>query len=316
MSPNQLVPIQLFIFITALAIDICLGDPSNRWHPVAWMGKTISWMETPKFSGHLFQFLHGIFLVLIGVTGWTVPVVLLINVVQKWGLIASILFQALLLTTTISFTGLIKAAREVKCALENNDLKESRRLVSWHLVSRNTDTLDANQVAAATVESVAENITDGITGPLFYFLLFGVPGAWAFRYINTCDSMIGFHDLRYEYLGKFAARLDDLLNWIPARITALFIILSTWIGKESYANAWKVMWQQHKRTASPNAGWTMSAMAGALNVTLEKVGQYSLVGGNEPVSAATIERSNRLAKYTILLFSLFLGAILLAINIL
>ncbi|MBN1314695.1 MAG: cobalamin biosynthesis protein [Anaerolineales bacterium] len=311
----SLIPEQLYVFIIALVLDVFLGDPPNRWHPVAWMGRFISWLEKPTLPNNFFRFIQGAVIVVLGTAIWTTPVVLLINAVNRWGLIPGILIQAVLLTSTISYSGLVKAASQVMKALEKGDLEESQRLVSWHLVSRKTESLDASQVAAAAVESVAENITDGITAPLLYFLLLGAPGAWAFRFINTCDSMLGYRDSRYEYLGKFAARLDDLLNWIPARITAVLIALAAWVGKESYSNAWHVMRQQHKRTASPNAGWTMSAMAGALNVTLEKVGHYSLVGGDEPVSAATIERSTRLSSFTVLILSLLLSAILLVSGI-
>jgi adenosylcobinamide-phosphate synthase len=200
----------------------------------------------------------------------------------------------------------------VKAALEKGDLPEARRLVSWHLVSRDTSQLDASLVAAAAVESVAENITDGIVAPLLFFALAGLPGAWAYRFVNTCDSMLGYRDPVHEHLGKFAARLDDALNFFPARLAGLLLVVAAGLVGEDTTGAWQTMWHQHCRTASPNAGWTMSAMAGALGVTLEKVGHYQLEGGPTSPGVETIDRALRVTAVTVGLFVGLLGVVLAA----
>lgn len=298
---------QLIVFGLALALDLLLGDPPNRFHPVAWMGRLIGWGErlAPGARPGI-AFVYGTVWVLFGVIACTLPVVGLLVGARWVGEVLYILLAALLLKCTFTYSGLARAARSVARALLAADLPEARRLVSWHLVSRDTAVLSGELVAAATVESVAENITDGVVAPLLFFLLAGVPGAWAYRFFNTCDSMLGYHDPRHEYLGKFAARLDDVLNWLPARLTGLLMVAAAWLAGENAANAWRVMWKQHRRTSSPNAGWTMSAMAGALNVTLEKVGYYKLEGGAEPVSADTIRRATRVAGLTVALLGVIL----------
>ena len=143
------------------------------------------------------------------------------------------------------------------------------------------------------MESVSENMTDSFSAPWLFFALFGLPGAVAYRAINTLDSMIGYRG-EYEFLGKVSARLDDLLNWIPARLTGLLLVLSSlFLPGQNAGGAWRTMWRDHSRTQSPNAGWTMSAMAGALGVELEKVGHYRLGDNTRPVKAHDITQSIR-----------------------
>jgi adenosylcobinamide-phosphate synthase len=140
------------------------------------------------------------------------------------------------------------------------------------------------------VESVAESTCDSFVAPLFYFLIFGVPVAIAYRAVNTLDSMIGYHD-KYEYLGKFASRLDDVLNFIPGRITALLLVLAAFFCKRRARESWRVALVNHVRTESPNAGWPIAAMAGALDVQLEKLGYYRIGTKNTPLVPEMIERS-------------------------
>ncbi|HEY73531.1 MAG: hypothetical protein B6I35_11980 [Anaerolineaceae bacterium 4572_32.2] len=307
-------PVQLTVLGLALALDLLLGDPPNLFHPVAWMGKVIGWGErAAPAAGPWPRFAYGAALALAGATVCTLPVVLLLIGARQLGLFVYVVVAALLLKSTFTFSGLVRAARSVQQALLAGDLAGARRLAAYHLVSRDTSALSEELVAAAAVESVAENVTDGVIAPLLFFLLAGVPGAWAYRFFNTCDSMLGYRDPEHEYLGKFAARLDDVLNWLPARLTGLLMVLAAWLAGEDGAGAWRAMWAQHARTASPNAGWTMSGMAGALNVTLEKVDQYRLEGGTERLSAAVIQRAARVAGATVALFVLLLAAALGAV---
>ncbi len=154
------------------------------------------------------------------------------------------------------------------------------------MVSRDVNRLNEPGVVSSTVESMAENLSDSFVAPLFYFCLLGVSGAMAYRVVNTLDAMIGYHG-EYEYLGKFAARLDDVLNFIPARISGLLIVAAAWTVKNA-RNAWRIMLRDHGKTASPNAGWPMSAVAGALRTRLEKAGHYILGDSNSPLSPQLI----------------------------
>ncbi|MBA7547027.1 Cobalamin biosynthesis protein CbiB [subsurface metagenome] len=240
------------------------------------------------------QFIYGASLVVSGAALFSLPWIMLIymNIPLLW------LWSIPLLKVTFSIRGLVIAGNKIRQSLDKEDLEESRRLVGLHLVSRRTDGLSPTEVASAAIESLSENITDGITAPLLFFALFGIPGAWAYRFCNTCDSMVGYRDQEHEYQGKFAAWLDMALNWLPARLTGLLIVFAAYLSGEDSRNAWLTMISQRKRTESPNAGWSISAMAGALGVRLEKAGYYRLEGGNKNPDAHVIKRSIRVVCWT------------------
>lgn len=193
--------------------------------------------------------------------------------------------------------------------LKFGDLAQAR-FEMRSLVSRDTSRLNEDLIVAAIVESIAENTTDSFVSPLFFFFLLGLPGVVAYRLVNTFDSMVGYRG-KYEYLGKTAARLDDVLNFIPARLTALLFVLNARFYDGDTAHAWRIMWRDHKRTASPNAGWTMAAMAGALHVRLEKSGHYSL-GDDEHLLLPSLVPHTVKAMY---LVSLELGFVYLVFNL-
>jgi adenosylcobinamide-phosphate synthase len=207
----------------------------------------------------------------------------------------SLLLTPLFLKPIFAYRNLRRAVIGVAEALEREDLPEARRRLSWHLVSRNTGDLSAAEVAGAAIESLAENLTDSLTAPLLAYAGGGLPAAWAYRFINTADAMWGYRTPEFEQLGKFPARLDDLLNWLPARLTGWLLVLAAGLVGESARRAARTMLDQYTRTASPNSGWTMSAMAGALGVTLDKRGVYQLEGGQGPLDVATINRALHVA---------------------
>ncbi|MGQ9710199.1 MAG: adenosylcobinamide-phosphate synthase CbiB [Anaerolineae bacterium] len=287
----------LWTLLGAVALDVIAGEPQGLLHPVAWMGRYLDgWWRLRPPRGKVRQFLFGAAVVLIGLSLFGLPWWFLERAIPlRW------LWGIPLLKVTFAVRALLSAGQEVQAALERGDVDEARRVVRWHLVGRETSQLPAPLVVSATVESLAENITDALTGPLFWFALLGLPGAWAYRFANTADAMWGYHQPDKEYVGKFAARLDDVLNWIPARLTAFLLVIAAALAGEDARNAWQTMWGQHRRTLSPNAGWTMSAMAGALNVSLEKVGQYRLEGGGGPRDAQTIARALRVVHWTMVL---------------
>jgi adenosylcobinamide-phosphate synthase len=277
-----------------------LGEPPNRWHPVAWMGSAIGLARkhAPE-GGCANQLIYGALVSPGGALLIYNIGALIRSICRKLPAPLNWLAEAFILKTTFSLRGLNQAARDVENALQADDIPAARRVLSWHLVSRDTATLDASQVAAAAVESVAENTSDGIIAPLFYYILAGLPGALAYRYVNTVDSMLGYRDAEREYLGKIPARFDDLANLIPARLMALLFIAAAFILGENGRNAWRVWRRDGKKTASPNAGQPMSAMAGALGVELEKVDHYVLgVGGRLP-SANDIRRARLLMFVTV-----------------
>jgi len=281
----------------ALAIDFLLGDPTNRWHPVAWMGSAIAYLQrnAPK-QGRLAQFIYGGFVAIGGVTVCATIVRYLLVVGTILPRPLQLLLQALLLKMTFSLSGLVKAGQAVEQPLSDGDLDQARQQLSWHLVSRETAQLDEAQVAAATIESLAENTSDSVIAPLFFYLLGGLPAAYGYRFLNTADAMVGYRDEAREWLGKATARLDDLANIIPARLTALLMIGCAPSVKGDSANGWRIWRRDAATTDSPNAGHPMAAAAGVLEVELDKVEQYTLGEGQKAARWQDIRRAIQLIQ--------------------
>jgi len=286
--------------LLAFLLDILFGEPPNRFHPTVWMGSLIALLTRrhPR-NRPAAELLFGALVVLLGIGVFAGAGYLLAILFHKLPAPLEWLFTAVVLKTTFSLRGLDRAAGEVQSALGDGDLPEARRLLSWHLVSRETSQLDASKVSAASIESVAENTSDGILAPLFFYALGGLPLALAYRFANTADSMLGYHDPQHEWLGKIPARLDDLLNLIPARLTGLLIFLAAFLGGAEGRQAWRIMWRDARLTASPNAGFPMSAMAGALGVELEKIGHYTLGMGLRAPETADLARARRVFRVAV-----------------
>jgi adenosylcobinamide-phosphate synthase len=298
----------IFTFLLALLIDITLGDPPDRWHPVSWLGKLIS-LETRLTRGRSkkSQFVIGMLLVLATVCLLGTSAFFFMQFLSSFNTVLYIIVAALLLKSTFSIRGLLKAASRIKRDLKDSGLETARHQLKW-LVSRKTSDLDEGQVISATIESVAENLCDSFVAPLIYFLVFGIPGAVVYRVVNTYDAMIGYHG-ECEYSGKFAARLDDVLNYIPARVSAFLLIVATWASGKNVSRSWVIMWRDHGRTESPNAGWTMSAIAGALDIRLEKPGCYILGENNHALSAPDIDFSIQIVSIAAAIWSVITVAI-------
>ena len=281
------------ILLLALIFDLTLGEPPNVIHPVAWMGKVASFLEKGSISqSKTVQFIYGTMITLLTMALFTIPTYFILFYLEGLSSIVYVIVGAILFKFTFSLKGLRRAALRVKRLLLEDKLGEARFELRA-LVSRDTQNLTKPLLVSATVESVAENTNDSFVAPLFYFLLFGVPGAMAYRVVNTLDAVVGYHG-KHEYLGKFASRLDDVLNFIPARLTALLLVSAAFISRRDGGASWQVARSQHSRTESPNAGWPMAAMAGALNVQLEKVGHYRLGGSSTPTAPETIDASLKL----------------------
>jgi adenosylcobinamide-phosphate synthase len=290
LSPEVAKPLVLLL---ALAIDLAFGDPPNRYHPVAWLGRLLAAGRLRLCRGSPAFLLAGGATLTIGVAGLAGAGGAFVSTLADRLGFAGLVVEALVLTGLLSLRGLVSAAREVARELSRGDLVAARRAVGYHLVSRSTAELDAGRVASATVESVAENLTDSLVAPALFYLAGGLAGAAVYRVVNTADAMFGYRTGPLEYFGKIAARLDDLLNLIPARLAGLSLVGGAVLVGEGGRGALACLRRDRRRTASPNAGWTMSAMAGALGVTLEKPGAYRLGAGDLPVGA-DIDRSLRI----------------------
>ncbi|MBE7472864.1 MAG: cobalamin biosynthesis protein CobD [Anaerolineae bacterium] len=287
------------IILLALLIDLTFGDPPNRFHPLLLMGKWLNGGRRLAPSHHRFWF--GAIWTLAGALLFALPFwkgeggTLRVKGEDKKFHPLSFILHPFFLKPIFAYRNLRRAVLSVGAALAEQNLTEARRLLSWHLVSRNTGDLSAAEVAGAAIESLAENLTDSLTAPLLAYTGGGLRAAWAYRFINTADAMWGYRTPEFEQLGKFPARLDDVLNWLPARLTGWLLVAAAWFTRENAANAARTMLADHSRTASPNSGWTMSAMAGALEVTLDKRGVYQLTGGQGRLDVTTLKRAVRVA---------------------
>ncbi len=286
----------------ALAWDRWLGEPPARLHPVVWMGTAIGWWRDRAPAGRLTGLLVG-----------GIMVVALVGGAAAAGFLSTLPWVGLalttwLLTSSMALRGLLSAGARVADALEADDLDGGRAGLAA-LCSRDPSALSADQVAVAAAESVAENTSDSVVAPLFWYALAGVPGALAYRCANTLDAMVGYHG-RTEWFGKIAARLDDLLNLVPARLTALLLLVRS---PGPVRRAAHVLWRDRRRTESPNAGWPMAALAGILGVSLEKQGHYVLGEGLPPCRAPDLRRAIGVCDGAMKLATLsLLGALLLA----
>lgn len=281
-----------YILCGALLIDLTLGEAPDKVHPVAWLGKLISLqLKLPRPAGKTGQFIQGTIMVTISACVITATLYCMLQYIQQFNIWIYILIASYLLKNTFSLRGLWQAVDRVRVSLISDDLAKSRQQART-LVSRDTATLSTLQVISSAVESCSENLCDSFIAPLLYCIAFGLPGAVFYRIVNTYDAMIGYHG-KWEYSGKFAARLDDMLNYVPARLSALLIVLASGVIGGKAGKSWHTMVAQHGRTESPNAGWTMCAMAGSLGITLEKPGHYVLEGGPADLNVNTIALSQQ-----------------------
>ena len=286
------VPPDLAVLIVAVVLDMVGREPPKWLHPTVWIGRTVTIAEANAPTSRNGGFIIGVMILLLVTGFWGGAAYFAAAGLRDVHQVAYILVGGLLLKTTFSVKMLHQTAARVRELLTAGDMAGVRAQMS-SLVSRDPSQLTAEQATAATVESVSENIADSIIGPWLAFALFGLPGAVAYRAINTLDSMIGYHG-RYEYLGKASARFDDLVNLIPSRLAGLLLVVASLVlpGQKA-SDAWRIMLRDHGKTESPNAGWTMSGMAGALGVELEKADHYRLGDATRQVEPEDITRTVR-----------------------
>ena len=278
------------VWLAAL-VDL-LGEPENRWHPVAWFGGLARFLEARFYrDSALVGGVLAASLVLLA-AGLGAALETAAGRLPKG---ASLLALALFLKPSFAFRALLSAAAEVERALEGG-LDEGRRALAG-IVSRDTEKLSAEEVRMAAIASLAENLSDALVAPLFYYLFFGLFGAYLYRAANTLDAMWGYKSARYRRFGRFAARLDDLLNLLPARLTALFL------------EAPRGLLAEAKKTPSPNAGWPMAAVALGLGLRLEKPGAYVLNPGGRAPGPADFWRAYRRVRRAGVCWLLLAGAV-------
>jgi adenosylcobinamide-phosphate synthase len=277
------------VLLLAVALDLVLGEPAARWHPVAWIGRALGWAERRAPGRTIADGAAAVTLV-VG-SAWA-GARALASATEGLGWMGVVL-EALVLKPAFAVRRLDEATEGVEAALRAGDLGSARTLAGRDLVSRPTHELTADEVASAAIESAAENLVDSIAAPILAYAVGGLPAAWAYRAVNTADAMWGYRDERYERFGKAAARLDDLANLVPARFGASALVAGATLAGENGRDAARVAWAQHRRTASPNAGWPMAAMAGALGVGLSKRGAYRLGEDPLPASPDAVRRARR-----------------------
>jgi adenosylcobinamide-phosphate synthase len=269
----NLFAFHFYLIVGAIILDLLIGDP--RWlpHPVIMLGKIIRFLEKVWNKGKLRR-LKGMFLTITIVGGTFFCIYILLYLVNMIHPYAKIIVELYLISTTIAIKGLQQAGKEVLNPLVKGDLILARKKLSY-IVGRDTDELPSHEVVRGTVETVAENTVDAIIAPLCWALIGGAPMAMAYRAANTLDSMVGYKNNQYKQFGWASARFDDVVNWIPARITAILIWLFSWfVPRSMKLNALVVTIRDAKKHPSPNSGWPEAMTAGLLGVVLGGLNKY------------------------------------------
>ena len=293
-----------FILALALVLDSVFGEPPDRFHPTVWMGNVIAFLKRRmKNENPVVEKMNGV-LLCVGVGAlFALPSFLIVYFTRFFlGPIPYIIVSAVLLKFTFALKCMGHYTMPIAKALKQGDLEGAKRWLHF-IVRRDPATLDQRLVVSAAVESIAESTTDGVTSPLFFFALFGVPGAFAFRVVNTLDSMVGYRDAANVNIGWLSAKLDTVLNYVPARLTGALMVLASMLLGEHWRNSWRIMVRDRRNMVSLNAGWTIGAMAGALGTQLEKPGVYTL-GDEGKLKPAHIRKALRIMILTVILFSI------------
>jgi adenosylcobinamide-phosphate synthase len=286
----------------AWGLDVFVGEPPAALHPVVWMGRAIRPLARMQARAPGRDFVLGslytlLVLALITLAGWSS-----MRGLARWPWL-SLAVQTYLLWSCFALKALLDATRVVGDALARADLADGRAGLG-SLCSRAASELSATELAGAAIESVSENASDSVVAPLFYYVLGGVPLVLLYRTANTFDAMVGYRG-RFEYLGKTAARVDDVLNLVPARLTALCLLLAGAVQGLPVVRALGVWWRDARRTESPNAGHPMAMAAGLLGVRLDKRDHYVLGAQLSPPDAAAIASSLKLVRGACWLAALF-----------
>lgn len=313
--PWQITAVFGAALLLALAIDVLWGEPPAPLHPVVWMGKALQWCgeriaplqpvaddyKSFWFAALAWCALAAIVLVVTSALQWAAW-----DALPTWGVALAL---GLMLKPLLSWRMLRDEVQAVEQALAQS-LPAGRERLAW-LVSRDTAELDAQAVREAAIETLAENLNDSVVAPLFWFALLGLPGAALYRFANTADAMWGYPGMRngryWQWAGKWAARADDVLSWLPARLTALLLALAARRWPQGLA-------AQARKTPSPNSGWPMAAMALLLGLRLSKPGVYQLNASGQAPSSLDTRRALALSTHAVWLLAVSVPAAMLALT--
>lgn len=299
-------------------LDTIIGDPYKLPHPIRWIGSFISILEKLcrkiAKSNTMLMILGAILVfIVVFVSGGITLLVLKLASFNKY---AYLIVSSVICYYMLAGKSLKTESMKVYKAFENNDTEGARKAVSM-IVGRDTQSLTKEGIIKAAVETVAENSSDGVVAPLIYMLIFGPVGGVVYKAVNTMDSMIGYVEEKYFYIGKFSAKLDDVLNYIPARISGILVIISAFILRYDYKNAFMIFKRDRRKHASPNSAQTESAMAGALGVQLAGDATYFGVVHKKPyigdkkreIENEDIKRANDI-MYTMTIICLVVGLVI------
>ncbi|WP_066253573.1 adenosylcobinamide-phosphate synthase CbiB [Neobacillus drentensis] len=314
MIVNHLIAISV-----AYILDMIIGDPPNWSHPVRWIGTMITFFEK-RWNKGKFKRWKGLGMLLFILL--SVYIIVLVLLVTGYGIhpIVGVLVESIIISTTIAQKSLKGASLEVYRPLLAGDLTDARLKLSY-IVGRDTENLAEGEIARGTIETVAENTSDGVTAPMFWALIGGAPLAMVYRAANTCDSMVGHMNNRYIEFGWASAKWDDVMNWLPSRLTGMIMLLGQRPDCITYKKAWTILFRDAKKHLSPNSGWGEAAVAAILGIQLGGINYYQGIVSNRAkmgdpirsIKAEHIIQANYILCKTVFLFLLLLwtGGILL-----
>ncbi|MGD6810125.1 MAG: adenosylcobinamide-phosphate synthase CbiB [Candidatus Bathyarchaeia archaeon] len=316
------VLLSVSVLILAVILDLIIGDPSpwKPWkriynlHPTVWLGQLTKKIE-PYFKTRnaTFEKFNGVLLALIIIGVITIPTYFGLHYIYVFlGAAAYLLVALVLFKFTICIKLETDGAVAVAKAIEANDLVEAKKYS--HFSRRDPTSLAGSQIGSAVIESMVENLTDFKLSPFIYYAFFGLPGAVAFRAINTLDGMVGFKDKEHINTGWFSANLDNIVNYVPSRFTTVLMIISAALLGYDYKAAWRIAKRDHKLVQSRNHGWQMAAIAGALHIQLEKPGKYAVGDPLEVITPDKIMKSLKVRDVSIILCILMVIPIIVVVG--
>ncbi|MBC2329310.1 adenosylcobinamide-phosphate synthase CbiB [Listeria swaminathanii] len=290
----------LLFYTASFLLDCLLGDPYSWPHPIKAIGNWIQFLTNvlrKLFHAKALYFAGGLLFVLtVGMTGFVSWLILYLSAKIAFWLYAAVFIY--LAYTTLAMTCLAKEARKIERTLADGDLAAARVQVGM-IVGRDTDKLSAEQISKATIETVAENTADGVIAPLFYLFIGGPVLALMYKAVNTLDSMVGYKNEKYRAIGFVSAKMDDIANFIPARLSWLFLVIASFILRYDGRAAWVIGLRDRKNHTSPNCAYPEGAVAGALGITLGGTHEYfgetvvkpTIGSGTKPVTQTEISQT-------------------------
>lgn len=299
--------LSLLALVLGFIMDLLWGDPKWMYHPICLIGNLISFLEKrlndrkEEKRDERHNFRMGIVMAVLVVTISAGVPLLILMIAQMIHPVVRLVLETIMCWQILAMKSLREAGMQVYEALSQGTIEESRHAVSM-IVGRDTESLDEAGVTKATVETIAENTSDGVIAPMFYMMIGGAVLGFFYKAINTMDSMVGYKNDRYLYFGRFAAKMDDVVNFIPARLSAIFMIAGAYVLKLDWKHAWEIFKRDRRKHASPNSAQTESVVAGALNVQLAGDAWYfgtlhkkETIGDNiRPIKSTDIIRTGRM----------------------